>query len=454
MKQASRISSHSGRASVRANVAWTTISTLFFQVCQWLMLAILARLADAATVGSFSYALAATAPIILLANLNLRVVLSTDVRSEFAFTDYFTLRLFFLLISLVGVAASSMILCRTWREAALFIIVTGAKVFDAVSEIIYGLLQKYEYMKRVAVSLLTQGILQLLALYIGFQLTHDLLLTVLCWLLMSAATTLCYDFRSVSLIVREFPGEVAILSQRRLRSHVLPLFRQALPLAGMAVIGTLVVNTPIYLLNYWRSPTEVGIFSAQLRLAMVIGLAFTALGHVVIPRLARCFGADSARFWRLLYMMLAIAVANGLLCLLAALLCGGAMLRLLYGHEYEDVDLLVVLIAGAGLNLIAMSFSGAMLAARIYVEQFWSVVIQLAVTAGVSALLVPELGTSGAALGFLAGIGVYAALLASILFFRVGRATERRRFNLADPACSGLPKAAGQRDETVAETHA
>lgn len=446
-----------GRLSVRANFAWVTASTLLFQVCQWLMLATLARSTGAATVGLFSYVLAVTTPLILLANLNLRAALSTDVGADFAFTDYFTLRLSFLLVSLLGIAVSSVIFCHDWYEVLLFIAVTSVKLFDAISDIIYGLLEKYERMKYVAVSRLSQGVLQLVALYIGCEITGDLLLAIMCWLLVSAATTLCYDLRSVVLIVREFPEEVVTLSRQRLRSHIFPLFRQALPLAGVAVIGALVANAPIYFLNHWRSPTEVGVYYAQLRLVMVMGLAFTALGQAVAPGLARNFGADSARFWRLLRRILVIAVVNGLLGLFVALSLGGTVLRVLYGPGYDDVDLLIVLVAGSALNLIAMSFGVAMLAARTYMGQFWSVVIQFGVTVGVSAVLVPGLGTSGAALGFSIGAGVYAALLAFVLLFRVRRAAERRRPDMAAvaaPAWSGSITLPRQRGKPVAETPA
>src|ERR1044072_4016691 len=64
--------------SLRTNFSWTLAGNLIYSGCQWGVLIVLARLGSPEQVGQFALALAVTAPVIMLSNLQLRGVLATD----------------------------------------------------------------------------------------------------------------------------------------------------------------------------------------------------------------------------------------------------------------------------------------------------------------------------------------------------------------------------------------
>ena len=66
---------------------------MVYAACQFGMLSVLAKLGSPSIVGQYALGLAITAPVFMLTNLQLRGVQATDARHEFAFADYFTLRL-------------------------------------------------------------------------------------------------------------------------------------------------------------------------------------------------------------------------------------------------------------------------------------------------------------------------------------------------------------------------
>src|SRR4051794_16358727 len=68
------------RLSLRANFTWTFVGNVIYAACQWGMLVVLAKVARPETVGNFALALAVTAPVIMLTNLQLRAVQATDAR--------------------------------------------------------------------------------------------------------------------------------------------------------------------------------------------------------------------------------------------------------------------------------------------------------------------------------------------------------------------------------------
>lgn len=406
--------------STRANFAWVAASTIYFQLCQWLMLAALAQTADSEAVGRFALALAVTAPPVLLANLNLRVVLATDVRSEFPFADYLILRTGCLTVMLAATAAVAAVVTDSAADLALILAVALAKTLDAFSDIAYGLLQKYERMDRIAISRSLQGTLQVLALVLTFHVTGDLVAAVAAWAAASGAVTLSYDARSVLLLIRNHASE----RYRRdgMGPRFLRLVRLAVPLAGTATLGALISNLPTYALSRWRTVTEVGVFSAQMRLVTVVSLAFAALVQVATPRIARSFVEGSTAFRRLMRMMFCTAGVSTAIGLAVTVLAGHDLLVLVYGEGYADQGLLILLMLAAGANLVSVVLGMAVSAARAFTAQFWIGLAQFGATGAALAVLTPGRGAAGAALAFLFGIGVYAGLLAVVMARRIAAA--------------------------------
>src|SRR5439155_16556456 len=113
------------------------------------MLVVVAKLGSADSVGAFALAFAVTAPLMMLSNLQLRVVQATDARNQFAFGHYLALRL-----ATLGVALTA---CM-WmgyvggRGPALMVVllIAIAKSAESVSDILYGLLQRHRDMRSIA----------------------------------------------------------------------------------------------------------------------------------------------------------------------------------------------------------------------------------------------------------------------------------------------------------------
>src|SRR5437867_12504010 len=67
----------------------------------------------------------------------------------------------------------------------LVLVVAFAKAFEAVSDVSFGLLQKAENLRRVAVSMLLKGVISVLAVGVVLRLTGDIVLATLamalCW---------------------------------------------------------------------------------------------------------------------------------------------------------------------------------------------------------------------------------------------------------------------------------
>lgn len=432
--------------SPRANFAWAAGGSIAFQVCQWLVLVTLARSVSEVAVGQFAFALAVTLPPLLLASLNTRIALATDVTSRFLFLDYLALRLGALVIATGGITVVALLVCGTHSAALLIVLVAVARCFDWTSDIIYGLLQKHEMMNRIGVSRILQGVLQLAAISLAAAVFGDLLAVAAAWAATSAVVTLSYDLWSVVLVARRYPAEIARSGLEGCADRVRRLFRISLPLAGARSVGGLIGNVPIYALQHWRSASEVGTLAVELRLVLAAGLCFGALADVATPRLAHHYAQHYAAFRRLAGRLLLVGAGNGLLITLGTALAGGSLLRLFYGPNFADVRLAMLLAVSTSLNLLSLALAAVAAAAHRYSVVFRAALTQLAITTVVALATTPQLGLTGAGLALLSGQACNAGLMA----VAVRRLTKRAYHT--DSSTPILPMVPTPRDPQEADT--
>src|SRR4051794_18409006 len=79
--------------SVRSNFVWTLAGNVAYAGAQWAVVIILAKWGTTEIVGEYALGLAIAGPVLMFANLQLRMVLVTDVRQECGFPCYLGFRL-------------------------------------------------------------------------------------------------------------------------------------------------------------------------------------------------------------------------------------------------------------------------------------------------------------------------------------------------------------------------
>lgn len=355
--------------SLRVNFSWTFAGNAVYAACQWGMLVLLAKLGSPEMVGQFALGLAITAPVMMFANMDLRSIQATDARNEYRFADYLSLRLIMVVLALliiVGIALGSGYPLAT----LLVILALGlAKGFEAISDIFYGLLQRYERMDRVARSKMLKGVLSLVALGIGVALTGSVFWGALGLAAVWALLLLTYDVRSGRLVLQDgTPHNQTVAQQFAVHTHAPILFRLtrlALPLGLVMLMISLNANIPRYFIEGHLGQHELGIFSALAYLMVAGRMVIEALGQSASPRLAKYYAAgDGAAFVRLLGKLAGLGLLVGSGAIAAALVAGEPLLALLYQPEYARQDLFIWLMVAAALFYVASFLGEGMTAAR------------------------------------------------------------------------------------------
>ena len=390
------------RPSLSQNSLWRMAGQIIYLACQWGILVALAKLGNPEMVGQFSLGLAISAPIILFFNFQLRIVQSTDIKNEYAFSEYFILR------ALSGLGAFFTTFLITWfldYTNNMVLIVVGialAKITESMSEVIHAFFQKHEQMKFVAYSLIIKGFFALIFLTIGIYISGVLIGGII-GMICAWTIALIFDMRKGAKMY----NSIAIEKKRGLRFFLEPFLKLktakklvmlTLPLGFVTMLSSFTSNVPRYFIGYYLGERELGLFSAVSYFMMFGVLMSSAFGETVAPRLAKYYAAkDNRSFLLLLRAVLTTGTIVWLLGLGVVAIMGEDILALIYSNEYSKYsEILFWVIFAAGLAFIASMIRYAIMATKFYKGQTPLFLSLAMITVLFCYIFIPKYGVMGA----------------------------------------------------------
>ena len=421
--------------SVRKNFLWTCGGFVVHGLCQWGILAVMAKFGSDAMLGIFVLCLAITGPIVMFFSLQLRVVQATDAQDRYEFGDYYGLRLTsqgIALLTIVGVMVCGLLLRKfTWEMASVLMLVGFSKIIHSLSDDFYGLMQKYERMDRIAISMTLKGMLSLAAIALGIVWMGSLLWGVLGLVLVWGLLFLCYDIPSGKRLLSQLQRHTSdACPKEQIEIRLAPRWRwkrlfqlawSASPLGVAVTITSLSASLPVYFLNLHVDLKQVGVFGAISYLTIAGGRLVEALHHSVIPRLAKNFvSRERRRFYLLFTKMLGITFLIGACGIIGAWLFGGFILRILYRTDYVQYhDLFVWMMLGAALVFINVAMESCLVAAQFFKFKLFLWVLFMLVTLVNCLIFIPTWGLYGAAWALIVtgAIRILLNVLAHVLTF-------------------------------------
>lgn len=408
--------------TLKRGFLWVLAGNGCYAASQSLMLIVLARLSTPAIVGRYTLALSITAPIILLSNLQLRVVQATDARHDFHFSDYSRLRF----ITSVG---ALLVVCGVAfgfgysRESAVVILAVGfSKIIESFSDIVFGLFQRNERLEFMSMSLIIKGPATLVAIASAMYLTGSLLVAVLAICSVWLAMLLFFDIpnakRFLSRHRPELPWNLPLIGRLAMR---------ALPLGFVSMLISLNWNLSRYFLERSHGEEALGYFAAMAYIPIVGMFVVEAIGQAAIPRLAKYYCENRPAYLFLLLKLLAVVAVAGLAGVAASALFGETLLRILYGPAYaRNANVLVWIVISAALLYVCSILGVALTAARHLKAQVPIHGAVIATSLVGSMLLVLPYGLRGAAWTMVISNSVWVLLASAVLWREVRRPVTSR----------------------------
>jgi O-antigen/teichoic acid export membrane protein len=409
---------------LRRNVVWALFGNVGYTAFQWGILVSIAKLGSAADVGIFALGLAVTAPVITLTNLHLRVIEATDARNEYPFSVYLALRLLTALLAIVIIAAVAFGSGYRGTTLALILAVGLAKSIESVSDVIFGLLQEAENLRRIALSMLYKGALSVAAVALGLYFSGNLVIAALTMALGWTVLLACYDLPAAYRLT-------SIRPSARTRDLV-NLTWLAAPMGCVMALASLTTNVPRYSVEANLGPAALGHFAAVAYLFVAGQQPMTAVGAAVTPRLARHFVYNLPAYQRLTRRTVASAAALGLAGVIVSALFGRLVLTIAYAPEYgAQAPVLLWMAVAAGVGFLGKALTASVTAARRLAQQLPIALVSLAVAFVASRILVPRFGLYGAAWAVLATEATRLAWLTVLYVYSLSSAAAAQDVDLS-----------------------
>lgn len=387
------IEKKSGRSlSVGMNFSWNFIGKFAYAASRGILLIIIAKLGSAHMVGQFALALAITAPVFMLADLNLRSVYATDTINSYDFGHYMGLRCVTALIALCVIGAIIAIFGYDLQTALVIWMIGIAKAVESISDVIFGLFQKYERMDKLGKSLMMKGVLSVASMGFFLWARNSLVAGVIGLAIAWLAVLLVYDIVNARCFER-----VRILIEP---GPLWKLVRLSLPLGMVLLFISLNSNVASYFIDGILGAQSLGYYASIAYIVVVGDTMVNALGQSTNTRLAKSYAeGNMGRFiGNLFYMIIAIAGVCFIGLIIVAF-AGSEILTLLYKPEYAAYKgVFLMIMFSASLTYLANIVNYAVTAARIFKIQPVLYGVVLAVSALFNALLIPVKGLEGAAL--------------------------------------------------------
>src|SRR5215469_2178998 len=360
--------------SLRADFSWMFVGNAVYAGGQFAILMLLAKLVQPELVGQYALGLAVVYPVMMFTNLQLRAVLTSDIRQRTPFGYYLGLRLLTTSLAFAIVFAITQVLGYERELTGVVLMVGAAYGVETISDVYYARLQLHDRMAEIAKSLIARALLSVLGLAVATYVARNLVWGIVGILFARVAIFLAYDIRRHTHGLKDRSGSLAAAEELTPRFDLKVQRRLAwvsFPLGVVVLLGCLNASIPNFFIKNALGERDVGIFAALGFMVSVGNMAVVSLGQSAYTRLAKLHTTGNlAAFGSLLGKLLAFGAAIGGVGMILSELSGREILTMLFRPEYaQRADLLPWLMAAGGVSFMAQFLGFGMTAANFYNSQ-------------------------------------------------------------------------------------
>lgn len=331
-------------------MAFHSIGSLFYLVCQWLLTVIVVPLCSFEAAGILALAISLTNVFFTLGTFGIRIFQVSDSRRKYSPGLYISTRVLTCLFAL-GLCALFLLCNRQYTAEQVLCVLFYMlyRIGEALVDVLAGEEQKAYRFDYVGLSFLFRGLATLLSFALTLYSTRNLTLTLLAMALVTLAVVLAYDGKRVKSLT-DFRLHLSLRES-------LPLLREAWPLMLNSALLTLLAAIPRYFLEMYHGSELLGYFGSVSTPAVIIqaGCSFIYT-PLVAPLSSRFAGRDLPGFRRMLLLAL-----GGVLGFAACMFAGAALLgrwglTLLFGQAILPYAFLLLPVLGSTLCISLIYF--------------------------------------------------------------------------------------------------
>ncbi len=344
---------------MRKDVFWNSIGVTAWSFLSLFLLVVVTRINGVADSGLFSFAFAFALIMFTVGCYGGRTYQVSDHKNSFTTDGYISLRIFTSLAVVLLTVLFVVFNGYDWQKSALIFLLVGQRVFDAVADVLYGIMQKKNHLHISGKSLFYKSILSLVVFLAIDLFTKDLLLSTLSLPIVSLAFILFYDIPQ-SRTLESFSVKPKLTGVMDiLRSTFLPF--------TIIVMGLIFVNLARYFIDIYH-PDLQGYFGIIIMPLSLILLLFSFVLTPTILHLSEAYnGQKFYALRRSVTKIIGIVLGGTVIACILAYLFGAPLLQLLFNVDFSKyiTDVVLVVLIGFAISLTSLFTNIAIIARKL-----------------------------------------------------------------------------------------
>ncbi|MDT0172778.1 oligosaccharide flippase family protein [Exiguobacterium sp. BRG2] len=369
-------------------LTWSFMGNIIYTMSQFVILMLLSYGGDYDDVGKYGFALAVTAPIIKITNMQLNLIISSDQKHELNFSSLFKIRIVFLVGSLLFLIISLFLLNFNRETYLIIVLIFFSKIIESLNDLIYGYFQRDHNINLVGKSKILKGIFSSITFAISYIISNSVIIALfvlnITWL-----TILAIDLNKTVLYKSDIKKNID-----KYKKIIIISF----PLGIAGTFDLINVNIPRYLSQYFLTNTELGFYTIISYLMIAGGVLIDSICITFLPRLSRYIESkEFDNFYKMIKKINIFASILSILGIIISYFFGSFVLSILFNISNLKVEkLLVIIMFGCSFWYFSSFYNTYLYAMKIYKNQLKIMIVCFAVTVLSGFYLVENAGLLGA----------------------------------------------------------
>ncbi|MDD6157345.1 MAG: lipopolysaccharide biosynthesis protein [Lachnospiraceae bacterium] len=313
---------------IRKNLLWNTVGSIFYSMCQWVITIIVVYVASYEDAGYLSLAMTMSSSFSAISLFSMRNFQVSDVRGEFATTQYVSSRIW-----TCGIAFTVCAFCAVFGNSTYQMLCIDAFMFlrvaEAMADVLHGVNQKHDRYNLIGISYILRGIITVGVFSFGLLLVDNLWLILFLMAGMNFLVVVCFDWKQT--------GKLEAIKINLKEREIVELLKKCVPLVIFSFLLSLENLIPKDVLKLCYDTETLGIYSTIASPVLVVQLFASVVFSPFLPKFSQIYNDGKIDVFRKLlhkvYMFLGIF---GVVVSVGAMLLGRWGLRLLLGESILD----------------------------------------------------------------------------------------------------------------------
>ncbi|OGI95633.1 hypothetical protein A2917_03730 [Candidatus Nomurabacteria bacterium RIFCSPLOWO2_01_FULL_42_17] len=359
--------------------------------------------------GIFAYALSIASLLMIFSDIGIENLVAREISQrkddhKMFISAAFLLKSIVLTISIALVIFISPYISNITEARGLFLTIAVIFFFDVIRNMGFAINRVMEKMER---EMLTKVIMNFVILGLGIALINinpsplSLAIAYATGSVAGALLILFFIRKSIVEFITKTNTEAIKL-----------VLKTALPFALIALVGSIMANTDIFMLGIWKAPEDIGLYAAAQRFFSFIVIIPSMIATASFPLMARLANKDNEKFKITLEKILAIFMLIGMPTAFGGLILANQIIPLVFGQAYLGAIpvfqiLMIMLLVSFPLLVLINSIFVYNQQKKLVMANIFGVVMNVIL----NFFLIPKFGITGAAAATLASTAMITLIM-------------------------------------------